>query len=201
MKRLQCDLRANFYPRADPKFKLCGTASVYLHSVGGRTVAKLTVFDLSVVQDLALYIVILEVGTNDLVNLSPEVVGSEIEDLVRLLSDSYSVRVVGVCHVIPRGASSSEAPLFARQALLLKHYSEVVLDSIPQVFCWTHQSLPDGVHGNPAGQYHLYPSYRGAILHALHPYSSYRLKFASLTNFKIQDSNRGKFGNARTIRS
>ena len=107
---------------------------------------------------------ILQVGTNNLVNLSPEVVGSEIEDLVHLLLESYSVRSF-VCHVIPCGASSSEAPLSACQALLLKQYLEVVLDSIPQAFCWTHQSfshprkdlcLRDGVHLNPAGQYHLY---------------------------------------------
>ena len=110
---------------------------------------------------------ILQVGTNNLVNLSPEVIGSEIEDfcfwILHLLLESYSVRVV--CHVIPCGASSSEAPLSAPQALLLKQYLEVVLDSIPQAFCWTHQSfshpskdlcLPDGIHVNPAGQYHLY---------------------------------------------
>ena len=80
-----------------------------------------------------------------------------------LLLESYSVCVV--FQVIPRGPSSSEAPLFARQPLLLKQHLEVVLDSIPQAFCWTHQSfshprkdfcLPDGVHVNPAGQYHLY---------------------------------------------
>ena len=107
--------------------------------------------------------VILQVGTNNLVNLSPEVVGSEIKDLVHLLLESYSACVV--CQVIPCGASSSEAPLSACQALLLKQYLEVVLDSIPQAFCWTHQSfshprkdlcLPDGVHLNPAGQYLLY---------------------------------------------
>ena len=98
-----------------------------------------------------------------------------MKDFVHLLLESYSVCVV--CQVIPCGASSSEAPLSACQALLLKQYLEVVLDSIPQAFCWTHQSfshprkdlcLPDGVHLNPAGQYLLYGSYRGAILHAFH---------------------------------
>ena len=92
-----------------------------------------------------------------------------------LLLERYSLCVV--CQVIPRGPSSSGAPLFARQPLLLKQHLDVVLDSIPQAFCWTHQSfsqprkdfcLPDGVHVNPAGQYHLYWSYRGAILHAFH---------------------------------
>ena len=35
----------------------------------------------------------MEIGTNNLVGRSPEVVGSDIEDLVRLLVGSYSVRV------------------------------------------------------------------------------------------------------------
>ena len=65
----------------------------------------------------------------------------------------------------------------SRQLLLLKQHLDVVLDLIPQAFCWTHHSfshprkdfcLPDCVHVNPAGQYHLYWSYRGAILHAFH---------------------------------
>ena len=85
-------------------------------------------------QDLAPDIMILEVGIKDLVNLTPEVVGSEIDELVRLLSESYLVHVVGVCHVIPRGASYSEVSLFARQALLLKQYLDVVLDLFPRAF-------------------------------------------------------------------
>ena len=107
---------------------------------------------------------------------SPEVVGSDIEDLVRLLVGSYSVRVVGVCHVIPRGMAFSEASLSAHCAQLLHHYVGVVLDPFPNVFCWAHRAfshpgkelyLSDGVHVNPAGQYHLYRSYRGAISQAL----------------------------------
>ena len=115
-------------------------------------------------------------GTNDLVDFSPEVVGSQIESSVRLLIDSYSVRVVCVCHVIPRGASHAEAACFARRSDILRQYLGVVLDSIPNVFCWLHKPfshlaknfyLADGVHVNPAGQYYLYRSYRGAILKAL----------------------------------
>lgn len=61
--------------------------------------------DLHVVRRLALDVVILEVGTNDLLDVRPEVVGSSIEELVGLLLDVFSVSVVGVCHVIPRGVS------------------------------------------------------------------------------------------------
>ena len=176
VKRLHRDLQSNFDSRADKFFNLRGTASVLLHGIGGRTVAKLRSFDLHAVERSAPDTVILEVGTNDLVDFSPEVVGSQIESLVRLLIDSYSVRVVCVCHVIPRGASHAEAASFARRSDILRQYLGVVLDSIPNVFCWLHKPfshlaknfyLADGVHVNPAGQYYLYCSYRGAILKAL----------------------------------
>ena len=96
---------SNFDARVDANFKLQGSALVHLHGIGGRTVAKLRSFDLQVVTSISPDVVILEIGTNDLSLEPPEVVGSAIEDLVRLLLDSFSVRVVGVCHVIPRGIS------------------------------------------------------------------------------------------------
>ena len=67
--------------------------------------AKLRSYDLHVVERIAPDVLILEIGTNDLVDISPEVVGSEIENLVRLLLRHYKVRIVCVCHVIPRGNS------------------------------------------------------------------------------------------------
>ena len=102
VKRLKRDLRSHFDPRADGNFKLGGTVSVHLHGVGGRTVARLRSLDLHVVERIAPDVLILEIGTNDLVDTSPEAVGSEIESLVCLLVDDYKVRVVCVCHVIPR---------------------------------------------------------------------------------------------------
>ena len=173
VKRLQRDLSSNFDSRVDSNFKLQGTASVFLHGVGGCTVAKLRSFDLHVVEKLVPDIIILEIGTNDLVDKCPEVVGSEIKSLVCFLLGSYPVRVVCVCHVIPRGLSSDDAPSFAQRVEILQQYLDVVLSLIPYVFCWRHKAfshpakdlyLADGVHVNPAGQYHLYRSYRGAIL-------------------------------------
>ena len=70
--------------------------------------------DLYVVERIAPDVLILEIGTNDLVDKSPEVVGSEIENLVRLLLGHYKVRIVYVCHVIPRGHSYDHAASFAR---------------------------------------------------------------------------------------
>ena len=112
MKRLQCDLNASFDARADRSFHLEGTATASLFDVGGRTVQKLRQYDLHVVRRLAPDVVILEIGTNDLSVLGPEVVGSSIEELVRSLLDDFSVSVIGVCHVIPRGISFTHSASF-----------------------------------------------------------------------------------------
>ncbi len=70
--------------------------------LGGRTVQKVTDFDLGNVSTFAPDVVLLEIGTNDLASLAPEVVGSHIEDLVKLLLSNYSVRLVVWCQVTPR---------------------------------------------------------------------------------------------------
>ena len=72
------------------------------------------------VERIALDVVILEIGTNDLVGTSPEVIGSAIESLVCLLLEDYKVRVVCVCHVIPRGQSHVEAASFAGRVEILR---------------------------------------------------------------------------------
>ena len=145
-----------------------------MHGVGGRTVLKIRHFDLPVVAKIQPTIVILEVGTNDLVYSRPESVGSMIHDLVGLLLVEFSVRVVGVCHVLPRRGELSES--FNRNVPILNKYLDVVFDEDPRVFTWRHKGfslpdsnfyLPDGVHANSLGQYALYRSYRGAILTAL----------------------------------
>ena len=85
VRRLKRDLDSGFDPRVASDFNLRGTASVNLHGVGGRTEQTLQENDLHVVRDLAPDIVILEIGTNDLTHTPPEIVGSLIEDFVRLL--------------------------------------------------------------------------------------------------------------------
>ena len=97
-------------------------------------------------------------GTNDLSRARPEVVGSDIDYLVRFILSNSFVKVLGVCHVIPRGASFPDADQFARMAAMLNYYVNVVLETLLSVFCWTHRNftsplkdlyLPDGVHLNP----------------------------------------------------
>ena len=142
---------------------------IHLYGVGGRTVKKLRLYNLGVVSALKPDVIILEIGT---IANRPEVVGSEIDDLVQLLLQSYSVRVIGVCEVIPR----VRAPFFNAAAPILNQYLTDVLELCPNVFSWRHTGFsnptvspyfPDGVHLNPQGQYSLYQSYQGAILKAL----------------------------------
>ena len=137
VRRLRRDLENGFDCRADASFNLQGRASVHLFGVGGRTVEKLLRHDLHVVSALTPDIVILEIGTNDLSSTRPEVVGSAIEDLVRVLTSQFSVRVVGVCHVIPRGLAQCSD--FNEAASILNQYNDVVLQSFPKVFCWRHR--------------------------------------------------------------
>ena len=79
-------------------FNLLGDAVIPLYGVSRQTVRE----NLGVVSLISPIIVILEMGTNDLSGLQPEAIGSDIEELVCLLLQSYSVRVIGVCEVIPR---------------------------------------------------------------------------------------------------
>jgi lysophospholipase L1-like esterase len=155
-----------------PTFKLNGTAQVYMHGIGGRTFRKVRNHDLGVVARLSPDIVILEIGTNDLSLLPPEVVGSEIEELVYLLRQTYHVKVVCVCLLTQRNRN----PVFNAKRVIVNKYLTVVLEHMPNVFTWLHQRfarpsvtpfLRDGVHFNKIGQYALYRSYRGAILKSL----------------------------------
>jgi lysophospholipase L1-like esterase len=132
----------------------------------------LIAFDLDKVCSFRPAIVILEIGTNDLSHGKPDVVGSKIDDLVHLLLQLPYVQIVVVCLITHLAAS----PEFNRQAFILNQYLEVVLDGVPNVFCWSHKGflqcvkcpfLPDGVHFNRRAQYTLYQSYRGAIRKAL----------------------------------
>ena len=171
------DLETGFDQRADVNFNLEGTATVFMHGVGGRTVPKLRKFDLHVVKRLSPDIIILEIGTNDLTRNGPEIVGSEIDDFVRFILDNLPVHVVGVCHVIPCVFSCVNSQIsFLTRATALKQYTSDVLGDLTSVFCWLHSPfsspdkefyLDDGVHLHSVGQYQLYRSYRGAILRAI----------------------------------
>ena len=177
VRHLKHDIRYSFDSRAKADFDLGRSTQVYMQGVGGRTVQKLREYDMFDVEKVRPDIVILEIGANDLAKISPELVGSAIDDLVDYLMHHRGVRVVGVCQVIGRRLVNKglEDDSFNRKAAILNQYLSVVLAQRSGVFLWQHKELAkrpnfllrDGVHLNTAGEYHLYRSYRGAILKAI----------------------------------
>ena len=167
VQRLSGDLEQHFDDRAKSNFNL-EDVKVRVFGVGGRTVNKIEPFDL-MSPFFAPDFVISEIGTNDLCNKPPEMVGSQIDKLVVLSLNHFSVGVVGVCQVIKKAE-----PTF-NKVQVLNLYLSVVVER-PEVFVWQHKILDspsldflleDGVHLNPCGQYLVYRSYQGAILKAV----------------------------------
>jgi hypothetical protein len=106
--------------------------------IGGRTEKNHGIMaPIPVVSRLSSDIVVLEIGTNDLSSLSPEVVGLQIEELVVLLREAYKVKVVCVCLVTPRWRNRH----FNITRLILNNYLTVVLEYILKVFSWPHRGF------------------------------------------------------------
>ena len=178
VRRLKDDLLRNFDSRASLDLGLDQSMEVLLHGVGVLRVTQLRRIISQKVRELSPDAVLLEIGTNDLGSISPEIVGSDIHDIVEYLHFSLGIQMMGVCLVIPRRVRESGLPDagFNLLALKLNQYLFVLLDDTPFAFVWHHEELesldrailmPDGVHLNPHGQYKLYRSYRGALLKAL----------------------------------
>ena len=161
-------------------------ADIHFHGVGGRTIKKFRKFDLAVVRQIAPKVIVLELGSNDLVNLSgagparpggrlsPQTVGSELENLVRELHEAYSVEFVVVGQVLRR--RTRDADECNCKVGKLHQYLKVVLEQLPFCYYWRHSGfwnskrdlyLPDGVHLNSLGNYKFLRSIRGAVLRAI----------------------------------
>ena len=85
----------------------------------------------------------MEIGTNDLGSISPEIVASDIHDIVEYLHFSLGIKMVGVCLVIPRRVRELGLPDagFNLLALKLNQYLSVLLDDTPFAFIWHHEEL------------------------------------------------------------
>ena len=119
----------------------------------------------------------MQLGSYDLTDFDPLHVGSAIKDFVRLLHDTYGVRVVCVCQTI----MCQGAVVFNRKAKLLTKYLQVVLEPILYAIFWGHRGFwdptqnfdtRDGVHLNSLGKEKYHRSPRGAILRSLSLFST-----------------------------
>ena len=125
VRRLHDDLVKGFDSRAKQNFNLAGSGVyVCLKGTGDRTVEKVRKYDISAIASIQPDIIILELGTNDLRRLSPEVVGSRIdrEELARFFRDELRVKVVMACQVIDLKIPHSTAPdaAFNAKAAILR---------------------------------------------------------------------------------
>lgn len=168
VRRMQNDMTSDTrmkknFGLSDVKIRMFGT--------GGRTVKKLRLFDLDKVKVYGPDIVILEIGTNDLSNISALTVGDSIDELAKDLITKYSVQIVCICLIIPRKNEKE----FNEKLQLVNNFLQTVTSDNPKIFVWKHHGLiapkrnvllRDGVHVNAYGQYLLYRSYRGAIMKA-----------------------------------
>ena len=78
------------------------------YGIGGRTVDKVFQYDLPFIKNQFPDIVILELGTNDLSDLSPKAAGSRLEKLVLFFKNDLNVRTLVLCQVIDRYISHSQ---------------------------------------------------------------------------------------------
>ena len=106
IRRLHVFLRQNFR-----NLHIDGDRSIKWHGIGERTIFKLIRYDLGIVETFDSEIVVNQLGTNHLSSLSTVETGSALEELSRLLHDSYRVPRVSVCQTTFRG----NAPLINRQ--------------------------------------------------------------------------------------
>ena len=90
--------------RSSRNLNLEDTCQVYLSGIGGQTVYKLMRLDLAKLHVLQPNVVVLEIGSNDLRDISsdPEMVGSTIITLIDRLRVEFSVDWVVVCQTLPQ---------------------------------------------------------------------------------------------------
>ena len=176
IRRLKDDLKKGFDTRAQYDFKLKDRTCVKFFGIGGRTVDRSFEHnDIDVVESFKPDLLILEMGTNDLTLLTPNVVCYKLVDLIHSLLSLPTLKFVVWCAVIPRGRHFKNAHKFNASALALNDLMTEALAPLPNVLLWRHHRfssddklfLEDGVHVSSKGQYALYRSYRGAILAGL----------------------------------
>ena len=162
--------------RSSRNLNLEDTCRVFLSGIGGRTVDKLIQFDLAKLHVLQPNVVVLEIGSNDLCDISsdPETIGSTIITLIDSLRVEFSVDWVVVCQILPR--KNQPYPEYNSARSSLNSWLKNTLSTTEHATFWRHRGLArpslnifdvDGIHLNRRGQQRLFRSYRGAILFAI----------------------------------
>jgi len=101
VRRLKDDLLWNFDSRVSTDFGLDRSMEVLWHGTGGLCITQLRRIISQKVGNLSPDAVLLEISTNNLGSISPEIEGSDIHDLVEYLHFSLGIKMVGVRLVIP----------------------------------------------------------------------------------------------------
>ena len=133
VRRFELFLSEGIDTKVRQNLNLSCSAQITFLGVGGRTVHKLSKFDLHFVRCLQPQIVILEIGSNDLSppDARPKVVGSKIETLVQHLHAECQLETIVVCQTINRAAGLRDPPSFNDRVALLNQYLSVVLETLP----------------------------------------------------------------------
>ena len=99
--------RRNFNTHIAENLSSDGDLLIRWYGIGGRTVSKTRENNLCVVEEFPPNVVIMQLGTNDLTTKSAVESGSAIEDLCRLLYESFGVELICVYQTLYRQDASS----------------------------------------------------------------------------------------------
>ena len=124
-------------PDLNANFLIAEACEIKWHGVGGRTIAKARAFDLPVVESFLPQVVILQLGSNDLVHADALSIASAIEDLVALLHDRFQVKRFCVCQTVYRESS----PRYNKRICGLVKYLKVLPEPLPYSFYWRHRGF------------------------------------------------------------
>lgn len=183
IKRLRDDIASGSDPAFMVNFGVTGVPVSFVCR-GGWTIPELEKA-IPVVQALQPDFIILKVGTNDLCSVSTTQSITVANDLIKTankLRTQCNTRGVLVCEITQRSLgrylpSWAAVQDYNHKVQLANNFLKTVLDQEPGLEYWPHRGMraqpqlqallcPDGVHVNPAGQFKLYKSIRGAVLYA-----------------------------------
>ena len=167
----------------DPNFGFSESElDVHVVGVGGRTVAKVRMFDLGAVDRFQPHTIQLELGTNDLASTrtSPIAVAHDIKSLVCDLHQQYGVMFVTVGQAAKcvesrtlRGFKGLAVEAFNQRVIEFNAELEACLQPLSYAKYWRHRSVwrspyelmvSDGLHFNDLGNYRLYKSVKSALV-------------------------------------